>query len=294
MTRTHLRVLFLSLALLLIAEPMVGCTTNAATGRRQFNTLTRADEIALGTSAAPELAAQYGGETPDESLQAYVRRVGMSMVPHIEGDYEELPWEFTLLESDVINAFALPGGKVFITRGLASKLDDESQLAGVLGHEIGHVTAEHADKRITSQYAAAGAAVLVGLAVKDDDRDWVRIGAPILVGVGGQGFLLKYGRDEELEADKLGMRYMDRAGYAPSGQLGVMKVLAEASKGPRQPEFLSTHPHPQTRIKAIEKKLQNKYKNSTGEQYKNRFQNDFLSRFAMMETPGSPIALIGH
>jgi predicted Zn-dependent protease len=294
MTQRHLRVLFLSLAFPLLVGPLVGCTTNAATGHRQFNSLSRADEIELGKNAAPELAAQYGGPVSDPSLQAYVRRVGMSMVPNVEGDYADLPWEFTLLDSDVINAFALPGGKVFITRGLAEKLDDEAEMAGVLGHEIGHVTAEHADKRISSQYLAAGAAVLVGIATKDDDRDWVRLGAPMLVGVGGQGFLLKFGRDEELEADKLGMRYMTRAGYDPEGQLGVMRVLAKSSPGARQPEWMSTHPYPGTRIKAIEKKLRNKYKDSSGERYEGRYRADFLSKLAMMESPWAPIAQAGH
>ena len=290
MGMTRHRILILPVALLLLVEPLVGCTTNAATGRRQFNSLSRADEIALGTRAAPELAAQYGGPVPDASLQAYVTRVGMSMVPYVEGDYADLPWEFTLLESDVLNAFALPGGKVFITRGLAEKLDNEAEMAGVLGHEIGHVTAEHADKRISSQYIAAGAAVLVGIAVKDDDRDWVRIGMPILVGAGSQGFLLKFGRDEELESDRLGMRYMSRAGYDPAGQLGVMKILAQASKGPRQPEFLSTHPYPQTRIRAIEKKLRNKYRNTQGERYESRYRSEFLSKLAALLTLNYTIA----
>jgi len=294
MTRHHLRVLLVPLVLLILTGPLIGCTTNAATGHRQFNTLSRQQEIDMGKAAAPELAQQYGGPVPDASLQAYVRRVGMSMVPYVEGDYADLPWEFTLLDSDVINAFALPGGKVFITRGLAEKLDDEAEMAGVLGHEIGHVTAEHADKRVTSQSVAAGAAVLVGIATKDDDRDWVRIGAPMLVGAGGQGFLLKFGRDEELEADKLGMRYMTRAGYDPAGQLGVMQVLAKSSGGARQPEWMSTHPYPGTRIKAIEKKLRNKYKDAKGERYRNRYQMEFLSKLAMAETPRAPVAEAKH
>lgn len=293
MTRHSLRVLLLPLALLVLIEPLAGCTTNAATGRRQFDSMSRADEIALGSEAAPQLAAEYGGAVPNESLQAYVTRVGMSMVPHVEGDYASLPWEFTLLESDVINAFALPGGKVFITRGLAEKLDDEAELAGVLGHEIGHVTAEHADKRVSSQYLAAGAAVLAGLATQGEESEIVRVGVPVLVGAGGQAFLLKFGRDEELEADKLGMRYMSKAGYDPAGQLDVMRVLAEASDGPRQLEFLSTHPYPETRISAIQKKLQGQYKDTHGQRFESRYRSEFLSRLARVFLPDEAVAWLG-
>lgn len=278
MTRNTLRALLLPLAMLVLIEPLAGCTTNAATGRRQFNSLSREQEIELGSSAAPELAAEYGGADPDPSLQAYVRRVGMSMVPFVEGDYAKLPWEFTLLESDVINAFALPGGKVFITRGLAVKLKDEAELAGVLGHEIGHVTAEHADKRITSQMGVGLLGIGIGVATKNEDNDFLRVGAPLLVGVGGQGFLLKFGRDEELEADKLGMRYMNRAGYDPAGQLDVMRVLAAASGDSRQLEILSTHPLPETRIRAIENKLRGQYKDTKGERFESRYRTEFLSK----------------
>jgi len=276
--------------LLILAAPLAGCTTNPATGRSQLNLLSRAEEIELGVSAAPELEAQYGGEVPNESLQAYVRRVGMSMVEHVEADYGELPWDFKLLESDVINAFALPGGKVYITRGLAEQLEDEAQLAGILGHEIGHVTAEHADKRVTSQLGLELLAAGVGLAASGAESQLIRDAVPVLVGVGGQGFLLKFGREEELEADELGMRYMSRAGYDPAAQMDVMRILAEASQGPRQPELLSTHPHPETRIDAIQKKLNGKYAGFTGQRYKSRFRSEFLSRFAMMVTPWSPLA----
>jgi predicted Zn-dependent protease len=274
MTRKLLGVLLLSVTLL----PCIGCTTNAATGHRQFNSMSRAQEIELGTSAAPQLAAEYGGPVSDAALQAYVRRVGSSMLPYVEGDYASLPWEFTLLDSDVINAFALPGGKVFITRGLAVKLKDEAELAGVLGHEIGHVTAEHADKRVTSQMGVGLLGIGIGVATKSQDNDFLRVGAPLLVGVGGQGFLLKFGRDEELQADGLGMRYMSRAGYDPAGQLDVMRVLQAESGGPAQPEFLGTHPLPETRIRAIEGKLGDKYKGTHGERHESRYRTEFLSK----------------
>src|SRR5690606_33959971 len=172
-----------------------------------------------------------------------------SMVPYVEGDYATLPWEFTLLDSEIINAFALPGGKVFLTRGLASRLKSEAEMAGVLGHEIGHVTAEHADKRVSNQLIFAGALVTASVAAGFSDDDLVKIGVPVVVGVGGQGFLLKFGSDEEYESDALGVRYMARAGYNPEGQARVMELLAEAGGGSRQWEMLSTHPYPENRVK---------------------------------------------
>ncbi|RMH26559.1 MAG: hypothetical protein D6693_07050 [Planctomycetota bacterium] len=243
-----------------------GCTTNPATGRRQFDLIGRQREIAIGEEAKREIAAQYGGPVDDPYMQSYVRGVGLSLVEHVEGDYGELPWEFTVLDSDVINAFALPGGKVFITRGLVVRLDDEAMLAGVLGHEIGHVTAEHADKQLSEKLAfsigLAGAAVAAG----SSDSDWVRAGVPLLVGVGGSGFLLKFSRNDELEADALGMRYMARAGYDPRALRDVMIVLEDASGrggreagGARPPQIFSTHPYPETRIAKIDERLAREY-----------------------------------
>jgi predicted Zn-dependent protease len=206
------------------------------------------------------------------------------MANYTEADYPDLPWEFTLLDSDVINAFALPGGKVFMSRGLAERLDNEAQLAGVLGHEIGHVTARHGNERISQQLLVAGIAVGATVAAGQSDSDAVKYGVPIAVGVGGQGYLLKFGRGQELEADRLGMRYMSYAGYDPYGQLQVMQVLAEASQGPRQPELLSTHPHPESRIQQIQDLLATEYahtqNNPAFELKRDRYHNLFLSRLA--------------
>ncbi len=256
-----------TLTLTLVCSGLVGCTTNAATGKSQFNMMSREDEIKLGEEAKPQLIDQYGGRIDDAYMQAYVTEVGMRMVPFIEGDYGELPWEFIVLDSDVINAFALPGGKVFITRGLLVELEDEAMLAGVLGHEIGHVTAEHADKQVSNQMIFSGILIGASVAAGFSDDDLVQVGVPLLVGVGGQGFLLKFGRGDELQADSLGMRYMSRAGYDPAAQRDVMVVLKEASgggsgsagSGGRPPEFLSTHPYPETRIDRINKALEKDY-----------------------------------
>lgn len=285
----------LALAVVLLwGAGLVGCTTNAATGKSQFNFLSRGQEIAIGEEAKPQLVEQYGGRIDDAYMQAYVTEVGMSMVPHVEGDYGDLPWEFIVLDSDVINAFALPGGKVFITRGLLVELEDEAMLAGVLGHEIGHVTAEHADKRISNQMIVAG--VVVGASVAagvSSDDDLVRVGVPVLVGATGQGFLLKFGRGDELQADSLGMRYMSRAGYDPEAQRDVMDVLraasgggADSAGGGRPPEFLSTHPYPETRIDRINKALNKEYPESmrdTLARNKARYEQRVLARIPQSE-----------
>ena len=241
----------------------VGCTTNPATGERILTLYSWEDEKQMGASAAAGLAEQFGGEVEAAIPSDYVRTVGMKLTTGIEEGVPDLDWEFTLLNTDVINAFALPGGKVYFTRGLAEKLSDEAEMAGVLGHEIGHVTARHGNQRISKQIGfnalLVGAAVAVGVADEDSDvRTVGQVAVPGLA-IGGNLVLLKYGRDDESEADMLGMRYMERAGYDPSGQLRVMQVLqAESGRG-TMPEWLSTHPFPETRIERIQQILAEQY-----------------------------------
>ena len=242
----------------------IGCTTNPATGERILTLYSWEDEKEMGASAAAGLADQFGGEVEEAIPSDYVRTVGMKLTTGVEQGVPDLDWEFTLLNTDVINAFALPGGKIFFTRGLAERLTDEAEMAGVLGHEIGHVTARHGNQRISTQIGfnalLVGAAVAVGVADEDSSvRSVGQVAVPGLA-IGGNLVLLKYGRDDESEADMLGMRYMARAGYDPSGQLRVMQVLQEASSGGGgTPEWLSTHPFPETRIERIQQILREEY-----------------------------------
>lgn len=265
---------------------LAACTTNPATGRKQLNWLSREDEIAIGEEAGPQLTQEYGGAVADPAINSYLTNVGLSMVRHVEADYGSLPWQFTLLNSDVINAFALPGGKVFISRALAEKFTSEAQLAGVLGHEIGHVTAEHADRSIQNQLPVLGVAVAGGILAGDDRAMQAAVG--VLVGATGT-FALKFSRDQENEADKLGMRYMTAAGYHPRGMLEVMQVLAEAAGDSAPPEWLSTHPAPQTRIGIIQRRLDTRYKDIVNNPdygtFEARFQREFLARLRTLPPP---------
>lgn len=266
-----------------------GCSTNPTTGRTSYYALTREQEVQIGEQSKGEMIAEFGGEVARADLRQYVRDVGLRLVATVGQDdptMTNLPWEFVLLDSDVVNAFALPGGKVFMSRGLAQRMTNEAQLAGVLGHEIGHVTAQHTSERFgdaqrTGIVAGIGS-LLVGATLGVDISGLAEQAAGIT--------LASYGRDQENEADALGMRYMVRAGYDPAGQLQVMQILASLDKQGRPPEFLSTHPYPEKRIENIQGKLRNEYAytqgNSqfrTGEQ---EFRANFLSKLGVAYPPG--------
>lgn len=281
------------LALVTVLAPTLGgCVTNEATGRKQFNFLSRQDEIALGQEAGPQLTSSYGGEVSSPALRAYVTSVGMKLVEHTEGDYRTLPWKFTLLDSDVINAFALPGGQVFMSRALAERFSSEAELAGVLGHEIGHVTAEHGDRAVARQIGLT--AVAVGASILAGDDSNMQLASQVMV-TGAGVYALSFSRDQEKEADALGMRYMVAAGYDPVGMLRVMQVLAKASEGSGQWEILSTHPDPKSRISAIEKRINKKYASTQGNPdyglHEARYQRDFLAPLKQLPpAPKSPQA----
>jgi len=271
------------------AVPMTGCTTNAATGRSQLVFMSREREIALGEESMPQLVASYGGEYGVARSRAYVSEIGDRMAALTEADYPTLPWEFTLLDSEVINAFALPGGKVFVSRGLVAHLENEAELAGVLGHEIGHVTAEHVDERISRQMLVAGAAIAAGVAAQESDEEWVRRATPIVVGVGASGYLLKFSRDQELEADQLGMRYASRAGYNPAGLVGVLEVLRDESgaRGGAFAELFSTHPDPERRLERARRRLAEQYEGVGGELYRDRFMSNLSELVASTPAGGA-------
>lgn len=259
------------LALTIAIAALTGCSTNPSTGRTQYIVLPADQIAAMGAQATPEVIAEFGGEVSSPQLRAYVDGVGRRLAKEVEPEYHRIQWEFYLLNSEVINAFALPGGRVFITMGLLSKFENEAQLAGVLGHEIGHVTARHVDERVSQTVTAQ-----VGLAVLGaySESAIINEGA----GVAAQGVLLKFNRNQENESDNQGLKYMTAAGYDPEGMYEVMTVLAEASHGERPPEILSTHPYPETRLRRIRSALNGPYAYTKGDsnygKYANRFRRD--------------------
>lgn len=282
-------------AMIMVAGGLTGCSVNPATGKTTLSLMSWDQERALAAEAGPQFTDEYGGETPDATTQAYVEEIGTKLTRvALEQAYAEVPeleWDYTLLDSAVLNAFALPGGKVFISRGLADKLNNEAQLAGVLGHEVGHVMARHGNQRMSKQtlFNAGMTAGAIAVGVADENSNFSKYGQyaiPALT-VGGNVVMLSYGRDEELEADKLGIQYMVANGYDPVGQRQVMEILGAASAGSsRPPEWLSTHPASETRIQRIDEMLRGEYaytqNNSEYGLYPERYKRRMLDRLAKL------------
>ena len=228
---------------------------NPITGDTQRVALTPQQEVALGLQSAPQMAAQFGGLSRNEQATKIVKSLGAKLVASSVAAKSPYKFSFNLLaDPKTINAFALPGGPIFITEGLLRLLKTEGEIAGVLGHEIGHVIARHSAEHLAKQQLTQG---LVGaVAVGSGDYSTAQMAQVV-----GSVVNMKYGREDELESDALGVRIVAEAGYDPRSMLRVMEVLASASSGSRQPEFLSTHPNPgnrQERIKAdISKRLPN-------------------------------------
>lgn len=239
-----------------------GCTTNPATGKSIFVPISREQEVALGAQAAPQLSQEFGGPVNDARVQQYVSQIGKKLASETESYFPTLDWQFTVVNSPVVNAFSLPGGKVFISRGLMEKMTNEAQLAGVLGHEIGHVSAQHVAQQIGQQTLVESGLQITGAAVGSAGGATASYGQLVVpaLNVGGQLLMLKFSRSDESQADWLGLRYMTKAGYDPRGQLQVMQILASLEGGSAGVEMLQTHPLPATRIQAVQKLLDTDYK----------------------------------
>lgn len=242
----------LLIALFGIVTYMMRTQVNPVTGEKQHIAMSVDEEKALGLEAAPKMAAEMGGDVPDDDpRQQVVSQVGQELVRR--GDAGRSPYagnfHFHLLNNPkTINAFALPGGQIFITRALYEKLSTEGELAGVLGHEIGHVVNRHSAQQMAKGQLGQMIVGAVGVATSGDNRGRQATMAAIMA---QQMLTLKYGRNDESEADRYGLKYMAESGYDPSQMLEVMRILKEAAGSGRQPEILSTHPLPETRIEAI-------------------------------------------
>lgn len=243
---------------------------NELTGEVQQVSLSAKEEVALGLQALPSLTRQYGGASTSPAAR-YVEEVGRRVVAQSSAARSGYPFRFTLLaDRRTINAFALPGGPVFITEALLSRLGDEAQLAGVLGHEVGHVVARHGAQQLAKAELAQGLVLATGVA--SDDANKARLAAAV-----GQLVTMKYGRDDELQSDALGVRFMAEAGYDPAAMLEVMKVLQRAGGG-RSVEFFSTHPNPENRLERIEALVRER--GSGGERAEDRWRARVLGQAA--------------
>jgi predicted Zn-dependent protease len=228
---------------------------NPVTGETQHINISAEQEIALGLHAAPEMAAQFGGLHPDQRAQAIVDEIGQRLITRSGASKVDYPFEFHVLgDEQTINAFALPGGQVFITAGLLGKLETNGQIAGVLAHEIVHVVGRHGAEHIAKAQLTQGLTGAAVLATADprDSRSYATAAMAALI---GQLITMKYGRNDELESDRLGVKFMAEAGFDPRAMIRVMQVLAEASEGGAPPEFFSTHPNPDRRIERIEQAI---------------------------------------
>jgi predicted Zn-dependent protease len=227
---------------------------NPVTGEKQRVSLTPEQEVALGLQSAPQMIRQMGGEYNDPKVRAMVERVGQKIVNNTEAGKSQYKFDFHVLaDPKTINAFALPGGQIFITMGLLNLLKTEDELAGVLGHEIGHVIGRHSAEQMAKDELTQGLVSATAIATYDPNNPNMQAAIAQFV---GNMINMKYSREDEIEADRFGVKYLFETGYKPEAQIEVMEILEEASGGQRQPEFLSTHPSPGNRIEEIKKYIQ--------------------------------------
>jgi predicted Zn-dependent protease len=237
-----LKVLFITSIFLSIGS----CAKNDATGERQLVILSEAEENNIGAKEHPKIIKSFGGIYQNKKLQEYIRNIGNKIIA--KADLRDARWTFTILDSPIVNAFALPGGYVYVTRGLLALANDEAEIASVIGHEIAHVTARH-----TAQRHAKSALSGIGLNLLN-----ILVGQPIitnLASIGVQGVLSSFSRSEELEADKLGVQYIYKAQYDPEGSYRFLSRLDKLTKISSENEenainsIFSTHPKTIDRIK---------------------------------------------
>jgi metalloendopeptidase OMA1, mitochondrial len=236
----------LALSLLLL----VACETVPLTGRSQIMLLPEGSELAMGLESYRDVL-QKAKVSTDPALNAQVARVGQRIAQATgRTDYQ---WEFKVIEDKQVNAFCLPGGKVAVYTGILPVARDDAGLATVLGHEVAHAIARHGGERVSQNLLVQSGLAATQAALANRDPVTVQAVASLLGAGASVGVLLPWGRAQESEADHLGLIYMAKAGYDPRAAVGLWQRMDASSKGAsRPPEFLSTHPLPETRIRQIE------------------------------------------
>lgn len=255
-------------SLLSLVALAAGCSVNPVTGKNEFSIVSAEREVAIGEqNYQPSQQSQGGRYYIDPELQLYVQEVGRKLAA--VSDRPNLPYEFVVLNNSVPNAWALPGGKIAINRGLLLHLEDESQLAAVLGHEIVHAAARHTASQMTRGTFIGLGAQILGIA--GQSAGYGQLGSTAAQ-LGAAAWMARYGREDELESDNYGMEYMARAGYDPSGAVELQRTFVKLSEG-RQQDFLSglfaSHPPSRTRVDANIAKARTLPKGNT---FRDRYQ----------------------
>lgn len=233
-------------------------STNTVTKDVQHISMSPSQEIAMGLQAAPELAGQFGGLDPRQADQQRVQQIGQRIVQGSAAKSTPYQYAYHLLaDPKIANAFALPGGQIFITRKLYDSLPTDGELAGVLGHETGHVVARHSAEQVAKSQLTQGITGAAVMAACDPNNQNGCIAASQMAALVGQLIDMKFSRSDETEADWLGVCFMKESGYDPQEMVKDMQILESLSHGQNPPEFLSTHPDPGNRILQIQKNIQN-------------------------------------
>jgi predicted Zn-dependent protease len=234
-------------ALVLLA--VVACQTVPISGRSQLVAFPEQTELQMGLDAYKEIL-QKSKVSRDPALNEQVTRVGRRVAAAT--GREDYQWEFTVIEEKQANAFALPGGKVAVYTGMLPITRDDAGLAAVMGHEVSHAIARHSGERLTQQVALQLGLGVAQVVLAGSNPAMAQLGTTALAGLASGAILLPFGRAQESEADHLGLIYMAKAGYHPSAARDLWIRMQESSGGQRMPEFLSTHPSPETRIRQID------------------------------------------
>ena len=274
---------FLWLATVSTAGVVTGCATNPVTGQRQLMLVSESGEISVDQQNSPHQFSSDYGAAQDQALNKYVAQVGsaLSGVSH----RPNMPYTFRAVNATYVNAYAFPGGSIAATRGILLELKNEAELAGLLGHEIGHVNARHTAERMSKGMILSG--ILTGAVIYSESRggDWTDV-----VNIGGQfaagALLAHYSRDDERQADALGMEYMAKAGYNPEGMVGLMEVLVGLSNHkPSAIEMMfATHPMSEERLQTARGKTSVEYQAMASQPfYEERYMDETANLRAMRE-----------
>jgi len=239
------------LALFFAAVSLAGCATNPVTGEREFNIVSEQQELQMGAESHPQVLQEYGIYNEKPELNAMVDRIGRRIAA--VSDRPNLPWHFTLLDTPIVNAMALPGGYVYVTRGIMERMNSEDELAGVIAHEVSHVAARHAARSISQQQLAnlgiGLASIFAGGAATQAYGGLVELGAGLL--------FTRYSRQQESQADLLGTAYMTEAGYNPRGAQNMLMALERLDTGETSAleQYFIDHPDPRKRVGDVQKEI---------------------------------------